>query len=282
MLIISSCGGDSGLDALPAELPDVDANASDSNGANQEGSTSVSGQVGAVTLTADPGQTWVEVEGERVEYLASGSGNYECQVGDDQVTINYQTGGAQDLLIQGGKVEGNWFLNLTFTREGADNVRYSATLPGSGSLGLGDRALSFEGPAQRIEDFDVANATDTDVSLAVNCASPGGDPTAVIGGTEYIVPFAGAQSITCDVSDDLVDVTINRLARDGTQIQIDARYDGEVWLGAISVNTPEGRYISTLTEDGAGLVIDGPAVDYEGSFGSDGSDADGTVSVTCP
>lgn len=281
-LFVSACGGGAGFDALPDDFTDAGSDTVPGGEDFSSDPSNPAGEAGPVTLDAEPAQAWVEVEGQRIEYGISDIQHYSCNVGDDQITINFQTADGQNLLIQGGDLGQGWILNLTFTSRDVNNVSYGGTLPGDGSLGLGDDALSFEGTVQRVEDFDLANATDVDVRLAVNCVSPGGDPTATVGGVEYVVPFSGAQSVTCEVSADSIEVRINRLGLDGIQLEISGSFDGTSWLGSATVYKSDGNLTSTFGPDVDGPVVDGATVTYTGTFSSDSGDADGTMSITCP
>jgi len=110
----------------------------------------------------------------------------------------------------------------------------------------------------------------------------GGDPTAEVGGETFVFPTSGAQSVTCDVQPEALEVRVNRLAIDGLQLELQGNFDGERWVGSATVYTNEGNYSSPLPLDGAGLTIDGTSVTYAGTFSSPaGDDVDGTVSVTC-
>jgi hypothetical protein len=285
-LVVAGCGG---VDA-PAPTDgsgDTQPTPGESGGGGGGGST-----IGAATLTADPSSAWAEVDGDRLEYAASGGVAYECTIADDRVVVNFQTADGHDLLVQGAPQGDTWILNLTFKPGQGSDVGYSATSTrADGTFGIGDGALSYEGSVDRIEGVDIANATKVDARIAVNCASAGsggsaaggGDPTATIGGQTYVFALSGAQSVTCEVAPEAVTVRINRLAIDNTQLEIDGRKDGSRWIGAAVVYTSEGNYTSPFLEDGSGLTIDGSSVEYGGTFKApDGSTLDGTAAVTCP
>lgn len=214
--------------------------------------------------------------------MIPGGVHYACEIGADQIRINFQNNAGNNLTVGGGQSADRWLLNLGFESGDGGNVGYSAILPQSGSLGIDDNGLSYEGPLERVEDFDLANATVVDAKVAVNCSSPGGEPTAIVGGTEYVIPFSEAQSITCDVTDEAINVKINRLGLDGTQLMISAQYDGTNWNGSAAVQTPDGNFSAPFTSDVEGPVADGSAVSFEGTFGSDGGDVEGAITVTCP
>jgi hypothetical protein len=276
---ITGCGGDAAPDdqepaAEEAEPPDTG-----------EGSGRVS--LGEPPLTADPGSAWAEVEEARLDYRSAGSLNYVCDVTPDHLQVNFQTNDGQDLLLQASLQGDRWVGQLTFAGAGEGTTQFSAVLPDDADpMVVGDGAVSFEGTVSKVVDYDLANATDVSASVAVNCAPAAGsgeEATAELGGSTYSFPASGAQSFDCTVSDESLDVRINRLAVDGLQLEISARVDGEKWIGAVVVSAPEGTFTSTLSPDGAGLTVEGPTVDYTGTFtGGPSGDATGSVSVTCP
>lgn len=276
-MLLTACGG-------VAELDDV-IDSEDAFGTpaptSEDGSFEAGGgEAGQVTVTADPSQAWVEADGERFVYDAVGAVHYACDISDEQVRINFQFNGPS-LLIQGGKLDGEWLLNLTFTVE-ESSIQYAATLPGEGSLGLGDGQLSYEGPIDRVENRDILNPTVVDADLAVNCTQPEGQPTAVIDGTEYVVSTVGASSVTCEVSAEEVTVQVNRLTTEGTNIDIGVEAQDGGWFGHVSVTTPSGNFLAKDSPNPAGLTVDGSTVTYEGTFEGDSGDVEGSVEVTCP
>lgn len=278
---MAGCGGD----AAPDE-PSLPEAAEEAAGAEPAGG---GGQVtlGTPTLTAEPGAAWAEVDGSRLEYTAAGSVNYVCDIGPDRIQVNFQTNEGQNLLLQAALQGGAWVGQLTFAPAGGESVQYSAGLPdGADPMVIGEDALSFEGTVSKVVDYDLANATDTRASVAINCAAAaasGEEASAEIDGTTYTFPASGAQSFDCTVTDDSLDVRINRLSLDGLQLELSAGRDADAWLGAVVVYAPEGTFTSTLSPDGAGLTIDGSTVDYQGTFtGGPAGDVTGSVSVTCP
>lgn len=293
-VITTACGG-SDDDADGGTTADASASdgdgASDDNGADS-GDDAPSGDpsdvdalvvVGAPPFTAEPGTAFVELDGERLDWAASGSINVQCTVTDAQVSVNFQTADGHDLLVQGAPQDGTWFLTTTFA-PGGDNTRYMAeSIARDGTFTIGDGALSYEGQVARVVDFDVANAEMVDARLAVNCDPAGGgsDPTAEIGDAAYAFPVSGAQSVTCTVTADAVEVRINRLAIDGIQLEINATSDGGQWLGNVTVYTDDGNLSSTIPADGTGLTVDGTTVTYEGSFSTPSGDQAGTATATC-
>lgn len=139
-------------------------------------------------------------------------------------------------------------------------------MPGDGELGLGDGVMSFEGTASRVEDFDVANATDVAIKIAVNCAPPGGDPTATVAGRDFVFGIAGAQSFDCAVSEENVEIMVNRLSADQTNLQISARIDNGDWLGNVSITADNDMYTATFPTGAGTFTVDGQDVTYEGTF----------------
>jgi hypothetical protein len=186
--------------------------------------------------------------------------------------------------VQAGLQGERWVGNATFKAGDGENVQYGAQIPSDAMpLLVGTDSLSFEGTVTRIEDFDAANPTTVDASFAVNCAVPGGVPSAEIGGTSYTFDPSGAQSVTCTVADDAINILINRLSADGLQLEVSSRREGDALLGNVSVYTPDGTFTSPLPQDGAGLEVTGSTVAYQGTFtGGPSGDVAGTVAVTCP
>ena len=277
VVVLAACGG-------VAELDDV-IDGENAFGTppptNEDGSFDVGGgEAGPVTVTADPSQAWVEADGERHVYDAVEAVHYACDISDEQISINFQFNGPS-LLVQGGKLDGEWLLNLTFTVDEND-IQYGATLPGGGSLGLGDGQLSYEGPIDRVENRDITNPTVVDAKLAVNCTQPEGQPTAIIDGTEYVVSMVGSDSTTCEVTDQAVTVQVNRLTSDGTNIDIGVEAQDGGWFGHVAVTTPAGHFLAKDSPNPAGLTVDGSTVTYEGTFEGDSGDVEGSVVVTCP
>lgn len=277
--IVASCGGGDD-DASPFGLGDGDEIA-DAGAAGENGGSAVI--LGDPVLSAAPGQVWVEVGGERLEYTTNGSLYVECTITSEQVVVNLQTADGQDFLLQGSDQAGDWFVNMTFSTAGGESNRYSSeSASASGTYTIGDGALSYEGTVVEVVGFDVENAEDLDARLAVNCASPGGDPTATVGGETYTFPFSGAQSVQCEVASEAIDIEVNRLATEGLQLGIDVRIQNGEWLGTITVYRSEGNLSSPIPPDGTGLTVDGTSVSYMGTFeGPDGAQLDGTVEVTC-
>lgn len=285
-LVVSACGGGGGDDQ---GLGDVFDGIGDAAGENEDGdgggSIPGAGEAGPVTVSADPTTAWVEVDGQRFEFVVPGSVHHRCLIGEEQVGINYQQTETGDLAILGQNLDDGWLLNLTVVPLD-ENVSYSASLPGNGSLGLDGSSLSYEGPVDRVEDRDILNATEVDLSLAVNCTPPGDGITATVGGTDYRVLFSG--SVTCDITDETIDVNIGDARAYGEPLDAELQMsairdlDGE-WAGVATVRTGDGAsFTADMSSEGDLPTVDGSAISYEGTFSSDAGDADGSLSFTCP
>ena len=200
------------------------------------------------------------------------------------IAVNYQTADGHDLSIQAVPQDGDWVGQMFFKPGGPGNVVYSVSLgTGEGVLAAAVGAISYVGTVTRIEGTDLANAEDLDAEIAINCASAGGDPAAIIDGTSYEFPATGAQSFDCTVEPDRVLVRVNRLGTDGQQLEIDARQEAGNWIGAVVVYDVDDTFTASIEPDGTGLEIDGTSVAYTGMFaGRDGVEVDGSADVTCP
>jgi len=288
-LAVAACAGGDLDDASDQSsvTPDVESNPEGRPDDQQTGGSA--GSVGPVTATADPGQAWVEVDGERIVFEASGSQHYSCDVERDGFTVHYKIFEGHNLSFSASNQGDGWSGRVFFTSDGPGNIRYSAVLPGDGSLGLDDGAVSYEGTVERMEDVDPSTATDLDARVAANCDFGGDNPTAVFGDRTITARFSGAQSLDCTVSEDGHEATVSRLGLDDKQIAVEGRFDGESWLGSVSVTDGDDLYVSGIPADGAGLEIDGTSVSYDGLFTHTSKtepdleeEVEGTVSVTCP
>ena len=241
-------------------------------------------EVGPVTQTADPASGWVEVEGERHEFSAFGAINFVCDLTEDRISINFQqTTSGSNFTLQGGIVNGQWNANLTFVPGEDEQIQYGASVGfDPGTLGLGDGELSYEGTLSRVEDFDVQNAQDVEGALAVNCASPGGEPKAEVDGTVLEFPLSGSQNTDCVIDEDLVEVLISRSQPERTQLQIDVEDNGGELFGAVHVTAGDVTYTSFVPPDGTGLSVEGSRLSYEGVFSTpEGDEVDGNVTLAC-
>ena len=295
VLMLGACGGGDddaddvagSNDPAPATQPADDSGGADDGTAPPADNGGDAGVAGTdqPALSADPGTAYADVDGDRIVYESAGSLYYTCEIDADNVQVNFQTAEGQDLSIQAGRDSSGWRGQLTFKAAGGGNTQYSVVFAqSSGTFGVGDGALSYQGGADRIVDFDPTNAEEVEASIAVNCAptGDGSDPQAVIDGTTYIVALSGAQSVTCAVSPEDVDITINRLALENLQLSIDMRGGPDDWIGSVFVITPDGDFTVTLSGAAEGLTIDGNTVTYEGPIGTEGGDVPASVYVTCP
>lgn len=284
-LIVMACGGGDG-DAIESGVGEVLEGVSQTTGEVGAEAPAPSGgtDVGPVTQTAAPSTGWVEVDGQRFEIEAVGSVNYRCEVLEDSITVNFQqTASGNELTLQGRVLDGQWNANLTFAPAGGTQVSYGATIGfDEGELGLGAAEVSYEGALNRIEDYDVANAEQVQGTLAVNCAEPGGGTTAEIGGESFTFPFSGANSLTCAIAANEVEVLIGQMQPEFSQLQVDVREEGDGLFGAALVTAGDVTYSSFVPMDGTGLVIDGNTLTYEGTFTTPtDEEVAGSISVFC-
>jgi hypothetical protein len=281
-----AAGGEAGA-SPPAAAGDAVPGSTEEGGGSEgvSGSGGVSGS-DRISFDAAPATAYAEVDGERFVYEAVGSIYYTCEISPDTIRVNFQTPDGQNLSIQAGLDDIGWSGQFAYGSRGEFNTQYSVALSrGPGILGVIDGALSYEGVADRIEDYDVLNAEEVNTQVAVNCGASGegGDPMAVIDGETFMFSFSGAQAVDCAVSADNIDITINRLAVDDLQLSIDMRGGPGDWIGSVFAVTPAGNFSTTLSGEAEGLVIDGNTVTYVGPIGSDlGGEVDADVSATCP
>lgn len=234
----------------------------------------------APTVTADPGTAVVEVDGQRLEYRFVGSVNPTCDISPDYVQINVQSADGYSMSMIVSNLTGGWTGSLTAVGE-ETNVAYGSGFVG-GRVGIGADAVSYEGPIDKVVDRDILNPETMDGTVAVNCATPGGDPTATLGDQAFAFPVSGAQSFECEVGADAFEIRVNRLAVDGLQLEMQGRDDGTQWIGAVVVYTSDGSWTGQLPPDGAGLTVEGAAVTFEGTFiGPDGAEVSGSAAATC-
>jgi hypothetical protein len=270
-LLTAACGGGVGdVGDLGGEVFEGIGEASGDVESGDQGSGGAT-EIGPVTQTADPSTGWVEVDGQRHEFSAFGSIHYTCEVMEDRITINFQeTTAGSSFGLQGAMVDGQWNASLTFVPGEQEAVQYGASIGfDPGVFGIGGNEISFEGTMSRVEDRDIVNAQDVQGAFAVNCAAPGGDPTAEIGGQAFTFPLSGGNSVDCAISDQEVAVLIGRNRPEFVQLQVD-------------ISNDDGTYTSFVPPDGTGLEIDGASLTYEGIFTTpDGSEVEGSVSVSC-
>lgn len=283
LLTLSACGGDAenagSEGGLGEEVFGGIGQASGDVDPGDGGSASAT-EIGAPTQTADPSTGWVEVEGQRYEFEAIGSTHFRCDIMEDQISINFQqTTSENELSVQGSVANGQWNANVTFAPSEERQISYGASIGfDTGTAGFGDTAFSYEGTMSRVEDFDIVNAQDVQATIAVNCATPGGEPTAEVAGESLTFPFTGAGDLECFVSDEESYVLISQSQPERIQLQVDIQEA----FGAFNITSGENRYGSFVPEDGTGLSIDGSSLTYEGTFtGPTGEEYDGSVSVNC-
>ena len=283
-LMIAACGG--GVDDGGGLGEDVFEGIGEVSGDVETEDQGASGgtEIGPVTQTADPATGWVEVDGQRYEFEAFGSTHYSCELVEDRITINFQqTTSGSDFTLQGGVVNGQWNASLTFVPGDDNQVTYGASIGfDPGTLGIDDHAISYEGNMKRVEDFDIANAQDVQGTFAVNCTSPGGDPTAEVDGESFSFPLSGAGALDCVISDQGVQVLMSHSQPEFLQLQVDIQDDGTELFGAVHITSGSDTYSSFVPPDGTGLAIDGSNVAYEGTFTSPtGEEVPGSVNVNC-
>lgn len=236
--------------------------------------------VGAPTVTVGPGLVVVEVDGQVLEFPFAAATYPTCEISPDSIQVNLQQTEAGDFALIASSDGDSWFGSITVGPSDS-NASYGADLVG-GRFGIGDDAISYEGPMSKVVDFDVVNAESVDATVAVNCESPGGDPTAMVGDQAYSFPMSGAQGIECTVSADEFEIRINRLAVDDLQLEMQGRHDGTQWVGAVVVYAPGGNSTAPLPLDGTGLVVDGGTVTFDGTFTDpDGNEVAGSATATC-
>ena len=288
LVALAGCAGGSddvlGDGARPSTEPvGGDDNGGTTASAPAEPRSEDAGGAGAPTLSANPGEAWVEVDGERLVYQASGSLFYLCDINAEQILVNFQIEPGDNFSISAAPQGDSWSGLLQFGHGDVEDVSYGVALAlVDGTLGIADNEFSYVGTVERRE-AGATEQTQVDANIAVNCASAGGEPSAVIGSQTYEFPASGAQSFDCTVAPDDIEVVVNRLSVDGLQLAIDGRQESGNWIGSVAVWDGDAKFSSTLAADGEGLVIDGNSVTYQGTFvGVDGNEVDGSVDVTCP
>jgi hypothetical protein len=285
-VMVAACGGgdDSASDLFGDEGgDDVDENVFDDVGdaAEQFERGDASFEVlEAPTVTADPGTAVIEVDGQRLDYPMAGAIHLTCDVSPESVQINIQTPEGYSMSMIASTITGSWTGSLTAVGDDT-NVAYGSGF-GGGRVGIGDDAVSYEGPIDKVVDRDITNPEVLDGAVAVNCATPGGEPTATVDDQTYTFPVSGAQSFDCEVAADAFEIRVNRLAIDDLQLEMQGRNDGAQWVGAVVVYTSEGNWTGPLPPDGAGLSIEGGTVTFDGTFaGPDGTEVQGSATATC-
>ncbi len=287
---LAGCGGDDPApDAFASGTETVEATADTVETTTDTGSSEPASL--DPSAVPSPGEARVEVDGKVFILTASGSINYSCESGADEIRINYQETDDGDLSVQGSHSSGEWLGNVTFSQ---DDDNYGGTLPRSGEgLAVGETAVTYRGILTHRTYSDPSNTRDVEASIAVNCDTTGGggagEATAEIAGRTFVFPASGAQSFECDVTATNVDVRINRLALEDTQIEIQGTQQSGEWLGNVYVISGSDRYNAIFPADGTGLDIAGTTLTFSGTFTqtseadpTTGQELTGTASVTCP
>lgn len=291
-MLIAACGG---IDDIADQIEDASSQGggagSDSGGASDGGSDDGGSgadlgvsAVDTVNATADAGTAFVEVDGQRFVYTSAEAVGFRCEISGDQAQVGFQTADGDNLSFRANRQGDAWDGQMTIgSREDFTTEYMGGLFDRTGTLGATEGALSYEGTIDRVVDRDVMNAEETDIVVAINCGPPGGsEPTAVIGGTTYEVAYNGAQSITCLVGEDNIDITVNRLF-ENLQFSLDVRGGPGDWIGSVFIITPDGKFTAVLQGEAEGLTIDGLSLDYEGPIEAESGDIlDATASITCP
>jgi hypothetical protein len=276
-------------DAPPTQASNEPEPTSDSDDDDSE-TTPGGGNRGDVSVSAEPGQAVVEVEGETIMYDSAGSIAYTCDIDSERIQVNFQTPEGHDLLIQGGALDGELRANITFTVGGdGPNLNHSASTPNDGELQIGDDALRYEGTVTIVDDFDIETSRDVDAVIEVNCATAGGDPRAEIDGQTFVFEISGAQSFDCEITDaNTFRVQVNRLSLDDLQLSFDGRPEGDGVIGNVTITAGDDSYTATLFgAQPEGLVVEGSTITYTGTFehrvnGEVEGDVEGTATAACP
>ena len=104
----------------------------------------------------------------------------------------------------------------------------------------------------------------------------------MVGDQSFTFPVSGAQSFECEVTPEEFEIRVNRLALDGTQLEMQGSFDGSQWLGNVTVYTNDGNLRTSLPSDGTGLTVDGSSVTFEGTFElPDGTESPGSAAAAC-
>ena len=160
-LLIAACGGASG-----------DGNSNDGEETPFEGVGDAANNVtllqsGPLTLTADPGHAWVEVDGQRFEFSTTDSEVLDCIVNDEQFSVIFRDDQGTELRLSGLLLPDGWNPQLSVNASGERLLNGSPIR--EGKLGLEGESLSYEGSADVLEAGAVASQKE--VSLAANCSS---------------------------------------------------------------------------------------------------------------
>lgn len=164
VMLIAACGGGGGSE------DGASGGSDDGEGTPFEGIGDAAASVelldaGPLTVNADPGHTWVDVDGERLEFNNTDSELLDCIINDEQLSVIYKNEDGSEVRLSGLLLPDGWNLSLTVTA-GQDNVMNGASLRG-GTFGIEDVSLSYEGSVDIVEFGEVVSQVD--VVLAANC-----------------------------------------------------------------------------------------------------------------
>jgi hypothetical protein len=283
-IALSGCGGGKGNGA---------AEDGSSFGTNPgETSTADTGSVELDPSTLPPpGHARVEVDSQVYMPAASGSIHFDCEVGADEIRVNFQQTDEGDLTFQARVLNGAWLGNVTFVN--GDNNYGGSLTDGGQELTIGTSAVTYTGSMTHRTYSDPTDTREVEAVVAVNCDTSGagdeGEAMAEIDGRTYTFPASGAQSYECEVAPTAFRVTINRLAPESEQIQLEGTQKSGEWLANVYVISGTDRFNAIIPADGAGLEINGTMLTFSGTFTQTSEtdptvedEVDGSASVTCP
>lgn len=162
-MLLAACGGGGALgDAVPGN--DEDGEGTPFEGIGDAANSVQLLQAGPLTETADSGDVWVEVDGQRLEFTDTDSEVLDCIVNDEQLSIIYR-GDGSEVRLSGLLLPDGW--NLQLTVDSGDEQLLNGAALRSGTLGLDDASLSYGGPADVMEGGEIASQPD--VTFAANC-----------------------------------------------------------------------------------------------------------------
>lgn len=164
VVLLAACGGDGGsAESGSAEVDDGEGTPFEGVG---EAATNVQLlEAGSLTVTADSGYTWVEVDGRRLEFNDSDSEVLDCIINDEQLSVIYRNDDSSEVRLSGLLLPDGWNLSLSVNADG-ERVLNSAALRG-GTFGMEGAAVSYEGSVDVLEAGEVVAQVDT--VLAANC-----------------------------------------------------------------------------------------------------------------
>jgi len=162
-MLLAACGG-GGLDDAGS------GNNDDGEGTPFEGIGDAANSVqlleaGPLTETADSGDVWVEVDGQRLEFTNTDSEVLDCIVNDEQMSIIYRSDDGSEVRLSGLLLPDGWNVQLTVNSAGEQLMNGAALR--SGTLGVEGASLSYDGTADVMEGGEVVSQPG--VVLAANC-----------------------------------------------------------------------------------------------------------------